>query len=93
MAGELKTRLEAEQFFQALSSAEKDECLYQEARRIVIAEVLFPICHLIQQIVRPSFRLLTNSTGSLRREPVESQYLVYLIVLFKDTPLAHIFKM
>ena len=42
MAGELKAKLEAEQFFQALHPTEKDECLYQEARRIVIAEVLSP---------------------------------------------------
>ena len=39
VAKELKVRLESEQFFQALSPAKKDECLYQEARRIVIAEV------------------------------------------------------
>ena len=44
MARELKIRLEAAQFFQAFSSKEKDEILFQEARRIVIAEVFF-ICH------------------------------------------------
>ena len=42
VAHELKIRLEKKPLFQALSSAHKDECLYQEARRIVIAEVLFP---------------------------------------------------
>ena len=40
VARELKIRLDAEQFFQAFSSAAQDDILYQEARRIVIAEVL-----------------------------------------------------
>ena len=41
MARELKIRLDAEQFFQAFSPLAQDDILYQEARRIVIAEVLF----------------------------------------------------
>ena len=39
MAGELKEKLANVEFFQDLSPAERDECLYQEARRILIAQV------------------------------------------------------
>ena len=41
VARELKARLQSEQFFRDFSPTDQDECLYQEARRIVIAEVLF----------------------------------------------------
>ena len=42
MALELKARLQSQRFFQDLPAAQRDEVLYQEARRIVIAEVIFP---------------------------------------------------
>ena len=42
VASELKTRLQSEKFFQDLKPSRKDDVLFQEARRIVIAEVLSP---------------------------------------------------
>ena len=39
IASQLKIKLENEMFFQSLSLREQDECIYQETRRIVIAEV------------------------------------------------------
>lgn len=39
IASQLKIKLENEMFFQSLSLGEQDECIYQETRRIVIAEV------------------------------------------------------
>ena len=43
IARELKVRLEKLEFFRALPPADKDELVYQESRRIVIAEVGFAI--------------------------------------------------
>ena len=39
IASQLEIKLENEMFFQSLSLREQDECIYQETRRIVIAEV------------------------------------------------------
>ena len=49
IASQLKIKLENEMFFQSLSLREQDECIYQETRRIVIAEVSWIII-LINQI-------------------------------------------
>ena len=55
IARELKIKLENEGFFEALSPTEKDECIYQESRRILIAEVAFPIDYEFKNIF-PQFQ-------------------------------------
>ena len=79
MARELKTRLEAEQFFQAFPPQRKDECLFQEARRIVIAEVFFIFHETFNQIFHsvPEYCLQRISTcdywskNDARKEPTD----------------------
>ena len=50
IASQLKIKLENEMFFQSLSLREQDECIYQETRRIVIAEVSWIIILINNQI-------------------------------------------
>ena len=50
IASQLKIKLENEMFFQSLSLGEQDECIYQETRRIVIAEVSWIIILINNQI-------------------------------------------
>ena len=70
IARELKIKLENEGFFQAFSPTEKDECIYQESRRILIAEVLFAMKYKFNNISFskvPEYclpRILANCSGT-----------------------------